>query len=238
MANPYFRFKQFTVQHDRCAMKVTTDACLFGAWTAAHLQNMQVKTLLDIGTGTGLLALMIAQKSALTIDAVELDPNAAGQAAENVLLSPWPDRIQVIGADILQFDPGKKYDVVIGNPPFYENELTGRDAGRNRAHHSSDLTLAQVIDQLEIRMDDGGSFFLLLPFKRRREAETLLASRRLFLHETMIVQPVADAAPFRIMLRGGREKAGMVETRLDIRTGGDVYTQGFTELLRDYYLYL
>ena len=238
MANPYFRFKQFTVQHDRCAMKVTTDACLFGAWTAAHLQNVHAKDLLDIGTGTGLLALMIAQKNPVRIDAVELDREAASQAAENVALSPWRNNIEIIAADIVQLDPEKKYDVVISNPPFYENELTGRDAGRNRAHHSSDLTLAQVTGQLESRMHDEGTFFLLLPFKRRREAEAMLASRGLFIHETVVVHAVADAAPFRIMLKGGRKEAAAKETKLDIRTNGDAYTQIFTELLKDYYLNL
>ena len=238
MANPYFRFKQFTVQHDRCAMKVTTDACLFGAWTASHLQSMHASNLLDIGTGTGLLALMIAQKNAMNIDAVELDKEAAGQAAENISLSPWDNNIHIIATDILQFDPAKKYDAVISNPPFYENELAGHDAGRNRAHHSSDLTLVQVIGQLNLRIVDDGAFFLLLPFKRRREAETLLASKGLFIEELVTVHPLAGAAPFRIMIRGGRKETGRQETQIDIRTSGDAYTQDFIALLKDYYLYL
>ena len=113
MANNYFRFKQFTIQQDKAAMKVTTDGCLFGAWVAKQIgeQPMTAVKLLDVGTGTGILSLMIAQKNPdCSIDAVEIDNNAYEQANENIISSPWKENIQVFHADIKSFEPGKKYD--------------------------------------------------------------------------------------------------------------------------------
>ncbi|HEX6333160.1 MAG TPA: methyltransferase, partial [Flavisolibacter sp.] len=120
MANPYFQFKQFTIYHDRTAMKVTTDACLFGAWAAQEISQMpNIATMLDVGTGTGLLSMMVAQQKALETDAIEIDPDAAAQASENIKASPWATRIHVIQQDVNDLQPGRAYDVVISNPPFY-----------------------------------------------------------------------------------------------------------------------
>jgi tRNA1Val (adenine37-N6)-methyltransferase len=108
MANPFFRFKQFTTYHDRCAMKVTTDACLFGAWVASTIskeQGIHQPNFLDVGSGTGLLSLMVAQKSKAFIDAIEIDKQAASQAAENIAASAWSNRINVIPQDLLHWTP-------------------------------------------------------------------------------------------------------------------------------------
>src|SRR5215213_2272797 len=112
MANPYFKFKQFTIYHNRCAMKVTTDSCFFGAWAAEKIKNdeLKIKNVLDIGTGTGLLSIMIAQKKEVAIDAVEIDNDASQQAKENVEASPWKNRIRIFNENILSFEPDKKYD--------------------------------------------------------------------------------------------------------------------------------
>src|SRR5450631_830225 len=121
MPNSYFRFKQFVIQQDRSTMKVCTDSCVLGAWTA--LQLGQVKTILDIGTGTGLLALMLAQKSEGLIDAVESDPESAGQARENIGQSSWSDRIRVVEKDARDYLNETHYDFIITNPPFFESDL-------------------------------------------------------------------------------------------------------------------
>src|SRR5882724_8546870 len=123
MANTYFQFKQFTIHQDRCAMKVTTDACLFGAWATVGIRKLapEAKTILDIGSGTGLLSLMIAQQCDVLIDAVEIDKAAAAQAKENSTASPWKEKIMVIEGDIRYMAryPINRYDIVICNPPFY-----------------------------------------------------------------------------------------------------------------------
>ena len=141
MSNSYFNFKQFTVNQDRCAMKVTTDSCLFGTWVAKEMQaatTHNVKTMLDIGAGSGLLSLMVAQKNAVLIEAVEIDADAAQQARENVAASPWKDKINVVNRDVLQWKPSHSYDFIFSNPPFYENDLKSDKKGKNIATNIED----------------------------------------------------------------------------------------------------
>ncbi len=128
MANSYFQFKQFTVHQDRCAMKVTTDSCLFGSWIADKIEkeDSAISNCLDIGTGTGLLSLMVAQKNAgIKIEAIEIDNDASSQAKENIASSPFSENINVIHADVKEYVLENKYDIIISNPPFYEKELKG-----------------------------------------------------------------------------------------------------------------
>src|SRR5262245_3491214 len=128
MANNYFQFKQFTIHQDRCAMKVTTDSCLFGAWVASRESAARSspgtrRRILDIGGGTGLLALMLAQRTNAFIDSIEIDKDAFQQAEENVKASPWSDRISLYHGDAREFSFQHKYQTIICNPPFYEKEL-------------------------------------------------------------------------------------------------------------------
>ena len=143
MRYSYFRFKQFVIHQERSSMKVCTDSCILGAWTAVQLKN--VKTILDIGTGTGLLPLMLAQKSESIIDAIESDRESAGQARENVQLTPWSDRIHIIEGDVREFIGEDRYDWIITNPPFFESDLRSPERKKNEAKHDESLTLGQLI---------------------------------------------------------------------------------------------
>src|SRR5437868_5022622 len=144
MPNNYFQFKQFIIQQDNCAMKVCTDACLFGAYIANELQSIPVNTILDIGAGTGLLSLMLAQKTTAVIDAVEIDNAAFEQAKENIAASPWKEKINTYHADISTFKTGKRYEHIISNPPFFEDDLRSNDEKKNFAKHDSSLTLENL----------------------------------------------------------------------------------------------
>lgn len=241
MPNPYFQFKQFTVHHDRCAMKVTTDSCFFGAWAGREIKNSKSKTknLLDIGTGTGLLSLMIAQKNNVEIDAVEIDTEAAEQAKENINASPWNKQIKIFNEDILTFQPAKKYDCIICNPPFYENELRSEAEKKNIAHHSRQLTIAQLLSVIKNHLKENGFFFLLFPFKRKEEIEKLFLQNELHPSKSVILQQSVKHSPFRVIAEGVHKKtnAQTIET-ISIWNEEQQYTERFTELLKDYYLYL
>jgi len=237
MANPYFRFKQFTVYHDRCAMKVTTDACLFGAWVA-HRLNGCSGSILDIGTGTGLLSLMLAQQAAGQITAIELDEGAAGQAKENIAASPWIDRIDIIRSDIRSYNANGQYQYIISNPPFYENDLSSPDPAKRMAHHSEGLFVSELLRSTERLLETGGHFYFLLPFRRWGEIEVLLAKDGWYPRHLVTVSQSTKHHPFRLMIEGSRDPATKrVDTSIAIRDGEE-YTAGFKNLLRPYYLYL
>lgn len=238
MPNPYFRFKQFTVHHDRCAMKVTTDACLFGAWCAAQLRG-EKGAALDIGAGTGLLSLMVAQKTGLQIDAVELETAAAEQAAENAAASPWKDRIKVHQSDIREYQPNLVYPFIFSNPPFYENELESEKGKRNLAHHSGGLRLQELLQEINRLLAPDGTAFLLLPFKREKEIEQLLSKAGFYINSKLVVFPKIGNGPFRIFYTVIKEKrATFSQSELWIQNEHQEYTPQFVQLLQDYYLYL
>lgn len=241
MANPRFQFKQFTVQHDRSAMKVTTDSCFFGAWAAREMENAEweMKNVLDIGTGTGLLSLMVAQKINAQIDGVEIDKDAAQQAKDNIRSSPWPDRIQIFNENILSYQRTKKYDGIICNPPFYENELISAEEKKNMAHHSSRLTILQVLEIIKYNLKSDGVFFLLYPFKRKEEIERLVRLNDLYIGKQVVLRQSSNHPPFRVMITGANcQPDKIISIEISIWNGRQQYTEEFMELLKDYYLYL
>jgi tRNA1Val (adenine37-N6)-methyltransferase len=240
MSNPFFRFKQFTIEQDACAMKVCTDACLFGAWCAAEMQPSphSTDTLLDIGTGTGLLPLMLLQKHRLQLDAVEIDPAAVAQARQNAKAAGHEASMNVIHADIKSIGFLKSYDYIISNPPFYQNDLKGSDSKRNTAHHGTSLRLETLVPILAEHLKIEGVFFLLLPYRRKEELRQLLEKHHLHNYKEVAVRQTASHPPFRLMLKGGH-KPGPYETgELTIAVGPQQYTPAFTALLKEYYLYL
>lgn len=242
MANTFFRFKQFTVHQDHTAMKVTTDSCLFGAWAAHQIASSQIadERILDIGTGTGLLPLMLAQQTKGQIDAVEIDPAAASQATTNKDQSPWPEKISIQEADARQLDLQAAYDIIISNPPFYEKELKSDTNGsKNVAHHNDGLVWTDLVTLITKALRPDGRFFLLLPAKRMHEAMKLFNSNGLFVRQLVKVKPSEKHDCFRIMLSGGRSREGTIAvSELAIKGMDDQYTKPFADLLSAYYLNL
>jgi tRNA1Val (adenine37-N6)-methyltransferase len=242
MPNPYFRFKKFTIFHDKCAMKVTTDSCVFGAWTAKRIKNLSDTnaSMLDIGTGTALLSLMIAQKNPdLAVDAVEIDEAAYAQAKDNIKAAAIQHRIGVISADILHFRLQKQYDFIVCNPPFYENELRSPDATKNIAHHDRGLLLDELLPLIRAALVPSGQFFLLFPYKRKAEIDYLFIQHGLTITHELLVR-ASEAHPYsRVCYQGKPMPGDQHETEtLSIRDTSGAYTASFVALLKDYYLYL
>jgi tRNA1Val (adenine37-N6)-methyltransferase len=246
MSNTYFKFKQFIIHQDRCAMKVTTDACLFGAWVAKKISDLMPAhgNILDIGAGTCLLSLMISQQCDGLIDAVEIDEDAAAQAKNNIALSPWKENIRIIQGDIKELAKNSlsKYDIVISNPPFYENELVSPGTKKNIAHHSKELLLNEVLQAILQTLRPGGHFFLLLPFKRMAEAELLFKRFNFSITDTVLVRESAQHNFFRVFVSGNlndnANENKYSKNELVIRDEQQSYTREFTGLLKEYYLHL
>ena len=242
MANTYFQFKQFRIDQARSAMKVTTDACLFGAWLAECLKD-RIGLAMDIGTGTGLLTLMLAQKSAMRIDAVEIEEGAAEEARNNISNSPFSMRIRLESGNILADNifSKKKYDVVFSNPPFYENDLPSPDSMRSLAWHQQSLPLDALLEQISKRMASNGEFFLLLPARNWQSVPERLAKQNLQLTECIRIRQTPKHTPFRLLLRGTHSTSPIntiQEKEWTIRDESNQYSPEFMSLLKEYYLAL
>lgn len=237
MSNNYFAFKKFTVHQEHCALKVCTDACLFGAWVAARSEILQPQNILDIGTGTGLLSLMLAQKTTAMIDAVEIDAHAAKQATANFADATWIERLKVHHTSIQAFEPDHFYDLIISNPPFFENDLKSVSNKRNLALHSAALSLEELLQFATDHLTAKGFFAVLLPFHRTAYFEEL-AIANFYLYDKLLVRQTPAHPYFRSMLLFGKSQGSTNEDEIIIRNDNQQYSEAFTHLLKDYYLYL
>lgn len=241
MPNAYFQFKQFTVHQQGSAMKVSTDACVFGAYAARHLvgQMHSSSKILDIGSGTGLLSLMMAQQSAAEIHAIELDESACKQTDQNFLQSPWAERLFIHWDDIRTWKNESRFDLVISNPPFFEKHLWSQAGARNVARHDATLKLAELAAQMEQRLRPGGYGAVLLPYQRSGEMKDLLEKRKLYSFRVLYIKqtPVHDFFRSIFLFQQGVQNA-ILEEQLSIRENPVNYSLAFVDLLKDYYLYL
>ncbi len=241
MSNHYFQFKQFTIQQDKCAMKVCTDACLFGAFVANEIQaNEQdaIKNILDIGSGTGLLSLMLAQKLHAAIDTVEIDTPAFEQAKENIAQSLYKEKIKIFNADIVQFSTEKKYDYIISNPPFFEADLKSGNEKKNAAKHDTALTLQELLHNADRLLSTTGFFAVLLPYHRSNYFEEEAEKLNFHLNKKISVKQTPKHDFFRAILIFYKTKTTANQSTLTIKNEEGKYTDEFTNLLKDYYLYL
>lgn len=241
MPNTFFRFKQFTVHQDRSAMKICTDACLFGAWVANQVRgDKSVGKILDIGSGTGLLGLMLAQAVDAQIDAVEIDADAYQQTVENFKASPWTDRMHVYNNAVQQFQPGYRYNFIISNPPFYDNDLRSPDNRRNLAHHSIALKFEELLNAITSLLAEGGRAALLLPYEKYSGYEKLIVKANMNIEKKVAVKQSQKHNCFRVMYLLNRRKdyvnAGMAVEAISIKDASNNYTNTFSALLSDYYL--
>lgn len=244
MANTYFQFRQFLIHQDRSAMKVTTDGCLFGAWAAAKIMEQPRGTnVLDIGAGTGLTSLMIAQKNpAMRIDALEIEEAAASQARENAGASPWSGNVRIHHIDANHFTAPHVYDFIASNPPFYESELKPENSLKRLAHHEG-LSFQALLNIIRKNLSPSGKFFLLLPYKRLGEMRRLATQEHLAIEVEVHVRQSPRHEFFRALIQGrhsmdGVKEANTIQSQLSIWDEDRNYSPEFTRLLREYYLHL
>jgi tRNA1Val (adenine37-N6)-methyltransferase len=237
--NTYFQFKQFIIHQDKTAMKVCTDACILGAWTADRFEKSPVQNTLDIGCGTGLLSLMIAQKIHTSIDAVEMNRDAFMQASENISISAWSEKINVIHTALQDFISATTYELIICNPPFYENDLKSPDESKNAAKHDTTMSLEDLIIFVKAYLSVEGSFILLLPYHRAAYLEEIANDHGLFVKEKLLIKQSPRHEYFRVVLFVSKKETGTAVTNeLIIHDNERNYTADFEKLLKDYYLKL
>ena len=238
--NTYFQFKQFIIQQDKTAMKVCTDACLLGAWVANKIENKDIvpQNILDIGCGTGLLSLMLAQKTNAIIDAVEIDENAFVQATENTAISKWENQINVFNEDIVRYTSAKKYDLIICNPPFFNNQLKSNNDDRNIAMHATQLSFVALAKAVKNNLSENGKAALLLPYNIVNEFAAIMENEQLYLNEELNISHSTVHPFFRSVLLFTCIKEKQTQNTISIRDKGDKYSAEFKMLLKDYYLYL
>ncbi len=217
-------------------MKVSTLACILGAYASSD----NPKRILDIGAGTGLLSLMVAQRFNAAIDAVEIDPDAYEQAKTNIRMSPWPDRIHVVQNDIKEFarEQHPKYDLVLTNPPFFTNQLSSPDSKINLARHDQGLTIEQLSDTIPELLNATGTLVVLLPPEETYQLSIHLKKHNIFISGQLAICNYLKARPLAYITNYMFQTKKNQKGTLNIRNDDDKYSDQFISLLKDYYLYL
>ena len=237
MSNPYFSFKQFTVFHHKCAMKVGIDGVLLGAWVDVS----NAKNVLDVGTGSGLIALMLAQRSDAEITGIDIEPNAVIQAAENVNDSPWKDRINIVQISLKDFaeKSPKKYDLIVSNPPYFVDSLKNPDDNRALARHTDSLPHTDLLLYSNILLSPQGKLAVILPLNQGLEIIENAEKLNMYCNKIVYIYPKPSVAIKRILLEFGQEKNIQQINSIFIETSQrHEYSPEFTALVKDFYLKL
>jgi tRNA1Val (adenine37-N6)-methyltransferase len=231
-----FTFKQFFVAHDRCAMKVGTDGVLLGAWVPVD----KARKVLDIGCGSGLIALMIAQRSAseVLIDGVELEPQAAQQASGNVALSPWAARVRMYEQDVHQFAENHphQYDLIVSNPPYFAPAIACRDEARDIARYTGSLTHNALLNCAEKLIAEDGVFCVVLPHDLGIEFACLAVQQSWFVRSQIDVRDRPGKPLHRMLLTLSRQPGETEYQHLALRQSEGVYSPEFCQLISEFYL--
>ncbi|MDD3038589.1 methyltransferase [Bacteroides sp.] len=236
MSNPYFQFKQFTVWHDKCAMKVGTDGVLLGAWTSVQ----GASRILDVGTGTGLVALMLAQRSLREsqIVALEIDEAAVAQAKENIFHSPWKDRIEVLQKDFIFFHSSDKFDVIVSNPPYFIDSLICPDQQRNVARHNDSLTYEELLKGVVGLLAKEGRFTIVIPTDVADRVKLLAMNYGMYAVRQLNVVTKPGGISKRTLICFSLKKQECLTEVLIIELSRHQYSEEYINLTREYYLNL
>lgn len=234
-----FKFKEFTVHQDKTAMKIGTDAVLLGAW--CELGEFP-DAILDIGSGTGVISLMLAQRSdAMTIDAVEIDENAYEQTVENFEQSDWGDRLFCYSASFNDFademaEEEEVYDVIVSNPPFYTDDFETNDEARNKARFTSSLTFEALLKGVSKILSERGLFSVIIPYREETNFVQLAKENKLLVNRVCRVKGNETSEIKRSMLTFSFQEQEIQEESLVIEKERHLYTDAYIELTKDFYL--
>jgi tRNA1Val (adenine37-N6)-methyltransferase len=232
-----FQFKQFSVDQDRCAMKIGTDGVLLGAW--APIENNPF-SILDIGTGTGIIALMLSQRSnAQQIDALEIDDEAYEQATDNFENSPWSDRLFCFHAGLDEFieEPEDEYDLIVSNPPFYTDDYKSDNSQRDLARFADAMPFEDLIETASMFLTENGIFAVIIPFKEEENFIALAEECELYPLKITRVKGTPTTEIKRSLLAFSRnKKIDFLIDELVIETARHIYTAEYIELTKDFYL--
>lgn len=235
MSNKPFKFKQFTIHQDKCAMKIGTDAVLLGAW--ARINNPF--SILDIGSGTGVLALIVAQRSqAELIDAIEIDDKAYGQSVENFENSKWSDRLFCYHTSLQEFteEIDDTYDLIISNPPFYQDDFKSKTKQRDLARFEDAMPFEHLIISASKLLSKDGMFSVIIPFKEKEHFIKLALQVNLFPNRILHVKGSPTTKIVRSLIEFSCKKPEIEIEELIIETSRHQYTEDYINLTKDFYL--
>ena len=231
-----FQFKKFTINQDRCAMKVGTDGVLLGAWCPIDNNPFSI---LDIGAGTGILSLILAQRSnAVQIDAIEIDENAFEQCVENFESSPWGDRLFCYHAGLDEFmeEPEEDYDIIISNPPFYTEDYKTENEQRDLARFSDALPFENLVEAANLLLSENGIFAVIIPFKEEEKFIALAKDFQLHPFKITRVKGTPTTEIKRSLLAFSKTQKQTLIDELIIETARHQYTEEYIDLTKDFYL--
>ena len=235
MSNDYFQFRQFVVHQQRCAMKVGTDGTLLGAWAAAPSGQCRI---LDIGTGTGLIALMMAQRfPEAEVTGIDIDEDAVAQAVENVRLSPFSERVRIYRQDIVNFTDIIGFDAIVSNPPYFVDSLACPDDQRTIARHAVSLTYEQLMHQAYHLLKDEGRFSVVVPSDCRAKIEAAACLEGFFMTRVCLIKTTPRKQPKRQLIEFQKHPV----SELDISEGvievsPNVRSEWYQQLTKEFYI--
>jgi tRNA1Val (adenine37-N6)-methyltransferase len=236
MPGQFFKFKQFTVQQDQCAMKVGTDGTLLGAW--ANVAGC--KKALDVGTGTGLIALMVAQRNRdACIDAIDMDKDAYMQASQNIKDSPFSKQINPYHCSLQTFAKDRSdslYDLIISNPPYYANSLKSPEKKRNLARHNDTLSPIELLHYCSLLLTAQGRMALILPYQQTDEIIDLASRKNLYVERRTNMIPTGKSQPKRSLIEFSFQKKSFNPDTLVLEYARNQRTKAYKELTQDFYL--
>ena len=235
MSNSYFKFKQFTIEQSDCAMKVGTDGCLLGSWFNCE----ESKRILDIGCGTGLIAIMAAQRSNAAITGIEIDCKAAMQARINADNSPWGERIEIINGDLLEYTTGHRFDTIVSNPPYFVNSLKCDDTSRTLARHSDSLDCREFFKKCAELLTGNGCASIVIPCDIMDEWKTAATEQNLYPTRITFIKTTPKKAPKRALIEfRSNAQENCEESTLVLETSPGEYSDDANRILSNFYLKL